>query len=112
MSSHFPESGYSRAKREILSEGLGNDMRPEPSLNQARHELAVSISSITKRLLGEKYGPMVGMISEEAVSGFLREFEEKLMRAKGDLTLVLEELCDRARVGNTKKYEQTDNLSL
>lgn len=84
-----------RAMREEPSAGVISGARPEPSLDEARTELAQAISRVANSLFKDKYGPLVGVISEPAINEFLKGFEANITRAKGDVTLVVGELLDR-----------------
>jgi len=85
---------YSRAQRERPDIGFAGK-RVEPSLDEARAELAKSISQVVHNLFQDRYGPLVGAVSEPAVTEFLKGFEARLSQAKGDVTLVAQELLDR-----------------
>jgi hypothetical protein len=45
----------------------------------------------------------VGTITEPTINEFLRSFEANLARAKGDITLVAQELLDRAMPPASRK---------
>ena len=70
--------------------------RPEPTLDEARTELAQAISRVVHNLFQDQYGPLVGTITEPTINEFLKGLETNLARAKGDITLVAQELLDRA----------------
>ena len=70
--------------------------RPEPTLDEARTELADSIGQIAHMIFSKKYGPLVGTVSKTTAETLLKNAEENLYRAKGDATLVIQELVDRA----------------
>ena len=91
---NFRES-YLRAARENPAQGVVLGKRPEPSLDEARGELAQALSRVANNLLKDRYGPMVGVLSEPAINEFLKGFEANLARTKGDVTIVIEELLDR-----------------
>ena len=84
-----------RSMREEPSLGVISGARPEPSLDEARTELAQAISRVANSLFKDKYGPLVGVISEPAINELLKGFEANITRAKGDVTLVVGELLDR-----------------
>lgn len=84
-----------RARREQVLPGLLEAKTPEPTLDEARADLAAAISRITHSLLADRFGPLVGTITETSVTAGLKTFEEQLHRAKGDFTLVAQELTDR-----------------
>lgn len=96
MTSGNSREAYLRASRENPFQGIANGRRPEPTLDEARNELAQALSRVANSLLKDRYGPLVGAVSEPAITEFLKGFEANLSRAKGDVTLVVEELLDRA----------------
>ena len=87
---------YLRAEREKPAMEFASGRRPEPTLDEARSELAQAISRVVHNLFQDRYGPLVGTVTEPTVNEFLKGFEENLARAKGDITLVAQELLDRA----------------
>ena len=87
---------YLRAQREKPALGFSTGARPEPTLDEARAELAQAVSRVVHNLFADRYGPLVGTITEPTVNEFLKGFEANLKRAKGDVTLVAQELLDRA----------------
>ncbi len=89
-----------RAMREDPSAGVMDGIRPEPTLEEARVELAREVSRIANALFKDKYGPLVGVMSEPAINEVLRGFEVNLDRVKGDITFVIEELVDRVLPGS------------
>ena len=103
MSTANSRESYMRAMREEPSSGVINGSRPEPSLDEARGELAQAISRVANNLFKDKYGPLFGVISEPAINEFLKGFEANLSRAKGDITLVAEELLDRVIPPRSKR---------
>ena len=94
MISNLPEN-YLRSMCDEPSLGILRGLRPEPTLDEARAELSQAFSGIATRILKDKYGPLVGVVSQPAVNEFLQGFESNLCRAKGDLCLLVEELVDR-----------------
>ena len=96
-------SVYLRAMRDEPSLGVTSGLRPEPTLDEARVELSEAISRIATTLFKDKYGPLLGVVSQPAVNEFLKGFESNLTRTKGDLTIVLEELLDRVVPKNLRK---------
>ena len=103
MSTGNSRETYMRAMREEPSSGVTSGVRPEPSLDEARAELAQAVSRVANNLFKDKYGPLVGVISEPAINEFLKGFEANLNRAKGDITLVAEELLDRVIPPRSKR---------
>jgi len=94
---------YQRAKTEEPGFGILSAKRAEPTLDEARAELSEAISRIATSLFKDKYGPLLGVVSQPAVNEFLKGFESNLSRTKGDLTIVLEELLDRVVPKNLRK---------
>lgn len=70
--------------------------RPEPSLEEARSELADAIGQLAHTIFSKKYGPLVGTVTKTTAETLLKSGEENLYRAKGDATLIIQELMDRA----------------
>ena len=95
MSTGNSRESYLRAAREEPALGVISGKRPEPTLDEARTELAQAISRVANNLFKDKYGPLIGAISEPAINEFLKGFEANLNRAKGDVTIVAQELLDR-----------------
>ena len=95
MSTGNSRSSYLRALREGASFGLNEGVRPEPSIDEARTELAEAISRVAQTVFKDKYGPLVGVLTAPTINEFLRGFEENLARAKSDMTIVTVELFDR-----------------
>jgi hypothetical protein len=95
MASENSRQNYLRASREEFSTGVENGARPEITLEEARTELAKALSRVGKSMLKDRYGPLVGVISEQALIGALKNFESNLANAKGDITILLEEILDR-----------------
>ena len=54
-------------------------------------------------LFSKKYGPLVGTVTESTVIAVLKDVENNVYRAKGDVTLVVQELLDRAMGGRKNK---------
>ena len=80
--------------------------RREPSLDEARGELADAIGRVAHTIFSKKYGPLVGTVTKTTAETLLKTGEENLYRAKGDVTLVIQELLDRAFTSkpNKKKW--------
>jgi len=89
-------NAYLRAEREKPAMEFASGRRPEPTLDEARSELAQAISRVVHNLFQDRYGPLEGTVTEPTVNEFLKGFEANLARAKGDITLVAQELLDRA----------------
>ena len=97
-----PHDEFSKAIDRIHNEAnpvidfTGTSSRREATLDEARQELAQSISRITHSLFAKKYGPLVGTVTESTIVAVLKDIENNVYRAKGDVTLVVQELLDRA----------------
>ena len=97
-----PHDEFSKAIDRIHNEAIPvidftvTSSRREATLDEARQELAQSISRITHSLFAKKYGPLVGTVTESTVVAVLKDIENNVYRAKGDVTLVVQELLDRA----------------
>jgi hypothetical protein len=85
-----------KSERPIVLNFSSVTARPEPTLDEARTELADSIGQIAHMIFSKKYGPLVGTVSKTTAETLLKNAEENLYRAKGDATLVIQELVDRA----------------
>lgn len=95
MVSEISKNAYKRAYEEDYSIGVLTGDRSQPTLEEARAELAKQMSLSIEVLLKDRYGPLIGLIGENAITNFLKSFESGLSWAKGDITLVLQELIDR-----------------
>lgn len=93
---------FFRGENERPSLGITSGLRPEPTLDEARAELSEAISRAATYTLKDKYGPLLGVVSQPTVSEFLKGFELNLFRATGDLTIVFEELLDRVLSKNQR----------
>ncbi len=93
-SGNFREA-YLRAEREKPALGLATGKGAEPTVDEARTELSQAIRRVLHNVFQDRYGPLVGAISEPTINEFLKGFEANLERAKGDVTLVAQELLDR-----------------
>lgn len=102
MESIMLKDAYLRAEREKPALGFATGQRLEPTMDEARAELAQAISRVVHSLFKDRYGPLVGAISEPTINEFLKGFEANLMRAKGDVTLVAQELLDRVLPPSSK----------
>ena len=103
MASVLSRQSYLRASLEEMRIGLAIGVRPDPTLEEARAELAQALTHVTKSILRDKYGPLVGVLSESAITEFLKNFESNLFRAKGDMTILFEETFDRLAPSIFKK---------
>ena len=97
------KQAYLRAQREKPSLSITTGQRGEVSLDEARVELAGAISRTLTNLFQDKYGPLLGSLSEPAIVEILKGFEANLSRTKGDVTLVAQELLDRLLPPTSKK---------
>ena len=77
--------------------------RPEATLDEARGDLASAIGQLAHTIFSKKYGPLVGTVTKTTAETLLKSAEENLYRAKGDATLVIQELMDRAFTSKTNK---------
>ena len=81
---------------------VGNS-RPEPTLDEAREDLARAIGEVAHSLFAKKYGPMVATVTKTTAEAVLKDFEKNAYRAKNDATLIAQELLDRAITKNRGK---------
>lgn len=89
------QENYLRARREQPSAAIANTKAPEPTLEEARADLAKAVGKIADQFLAKRYGPLIGTIAETTTIATLQQFEANLTRAKGDFTLVVQEFSDR-----------------
>ena len=92
-----------KSERPITLDFNTSASRPEPTLDDARTELANSIGEIAHKVFSKKYGPLVGTVTKTTAETLLKNAEENLYRAKGDATLIIQELVDRAFTSPKKK---------
>ena len=85
-----------KAERPAVLNFSAISARPEPSLEEARSELADAIGQLAHTIFSKKYGPLVGTVTKTTAETLLKNGEENLYRAKGDATLIIQELMDRA----------------
>ena len=69
----------------------------------SRSDLAKSLSRVIHSVFQDRYGPLVGALSEPTLNEALKSFESNLARAKGDVTLVAQELLDRVIPPQSKR---------
>ena len=103
MDSVSLKDAYLRAARERPALGINTGLRGEVSLDEARAELAGSMSRILHNLFQDRYGPLVGSLSEPTLIEILKGLEANLSKTKGDVTLVAQELLDRLLPPTSKK---------
>ena len=89
------QENYLRAGREQPALGISDARAPEPTLDEARADLAKAIGKIADQFLAKRYGPLIGTIAETTANSTLQQFERNLTKAKGDVTLVVQEFSDR-----------------
>ena len=96
---------YSRikAERPISLDFSQEPKKPEPTLDEARDDLAKSVSEIAHALFAKRFGPLVGSVTQTTVNAVLKDLEKSAYRLKGDATLVAEEFFDRALNKRRKK---------
>jgi hypothetical protein len=92
-----------KSERAVTLNFSGTSARPEPTLDEARTELANSIGQIAHMIFSKKYGPLVGTISKTTAETVLKNAEENLYRTKGDVTLVIQEIIDRSFTSSKRK---------
>jgi hypothetical protein len=85
-----------------LQNSAGNT-RPEPTLDEAREDLARAIGDVAHSLFAKKYGPMVATVTKATAEAVLKDLEKSAYRAKNDATLIAQELIDRAITKNRSK---------
>ena len=85
-----------------MQNSVGNS-RPEPTLDEAREDLARAIGDVAHTLFAKKYGPMVATVTKTTAEAVLKDIEKNAYRAKNDATLIAQELLDRAISKKRKK---------
>ncbi|CAB4606768.1 unannotated protein [freshwater metagenome] len=85
-----------------MQNSIGNS-RPEPTLDEAREDLARAIGEVAHTLFSKKYGPMVATVTKTTAEAVLKDLEKNAYRAKNDATLIAQELLDRAISKNRSK---------
>lgn len=85
-----------------LQNSAGN-ARPEPTLDEARADLASALGDVAHSLFAKKYGPMVATVTKATVEAVLKDLEKNAYRAKNDATLIAQELLDRVITRNQSK---------
>ena len=85
-----------------IQNSIGNS-RPEPTLDEAREDLARAIGDVAHSLFAKKYGPMVAAVTKTTAEAVLKDLEKNAYRAKNDATLIAQELLDRAITKNRSK---------
>ena len=109
ISSEIDLSEYSEVINRLRQEpaiskqnSVGNS-RPEPTLDEAREDLARAIGEVAHSLFAKKYGPMVATVTKTTAEAVLKDLEKNAYRAKNDATLIAQELFDRAITKNRSK---------
>lgn len=92
-----------RQEPAISKQSSGQTARPEPTLDEAREDLARAIGEVAHSLFAKKYGPMVSTVTKTTAEAFLKDIERNAYRAKNDATLIAQELLDRAISKKRKK---------
>jgi hypothetical protein len=105
MKSSLSQKTYLRAAKDKPSLGIKSDIRPEPTLNEARAELSEAISRVATSLSKDIYGPTLRVVSQPAIEEFLRGFEANVSHTKGNFSLIFEELLDRVILKRHRKQK-------
>lgn len=88
-------NAYFRGVKEEITQGIVKGLRPGPTLEESRQELAEAISKVIAIILRKNYGPLVNVIAEPKIVELLVIFERSLVSTRGDLTMVIQEIWDR-----------------
>jgi hypothetical protein len=88
---------YDRIRNESapLTEFTITGAGKEATLDEARADFAAAVGSVAHMIFSKTYGPLVGSVTKTSVETVLKSAEDSLHRAKGDLSLVVEELSAR-----------------
>ena len=92
-----------RQEPAISMQNSAANARPEPTLDEAREDLARAIGEVAHSLFAKKYGPMVATVTKTTAEAVLKDLEKNAYRAKNDATLIAQELLDRAITKNRSK---------
>ena len=92
-----------RQEPAISMQNSAGNVRPEPTLDEAREDLARAIGDVAHSLFAKKYGPMVATVTKATAEAVLKDLEKSAYRAKNDATLIAQELIDRAITKNRSK---------
>ena len=92
-----------RQEPAISRQNSARNSRPEPTLDEAREDLASAIGEVAHFLFAKKYGPMVSTVTKATAEAVLKDLEKNAYRAKNDATLIAQELIDRAITKNRSK---------
>ena len=92
-----------RQEPAISMQNSAGNTRPEPTLDEAREDLARAIGDVAHSLFAKKYGPMVATVTKATAEAVLKDLEKSAYRAKNDATLIAQELIDRAITKNRSK---------
>jgi hypothetical protein len=102
VSSESSENEYAeilnrlRQEPAIAVENSTSSTRPEPTLAEAREDLARAVGDVAHSIFAKKYGPMVSTVTKATIEAVLKDLEKNAYRAKTDGTLIAQELLDRA----------------
>jgi len=96
---------FNRLRQEpaVSMQNSAGNSRPEPTLDEAREDLARAIGEVAHSLFAKKYGPMVATVTKTTAEAVLKDLEKNAYRAKNDATLIAQELIDRAITKNRSK---------
>ena len=84
-----------RSEKAPLTEFTISGAGKEATLDEARADFAAAVGSLAHTIFSKTYGPLVGSVTQTSVETVLNSAEESLHRAKGDVTLLAEELAGR-----------------
>jgi hypothetical protein len=90
-----------RSEKAPLTEFTISGAGKEATLDEARADLAAAVGALAHTLFSRTYGPLVGSVTKTSVETLLKSAEDSARRAKGDISLVVEELS--ARIFPAKK---------
>ena len=84
-----------RSEKAPLTEFTITGAGKEATLDEARADFAAAVGSVAHMLFSRTYGPLVGNVTKTSVETVLKSAEDSVHRAKGDITLLAEELSAR-----------------
>lgn len=80
---------FIRAEREFAHEAT------DPTLDDLRSDLARALGDFANQNFAHRYGPLVGSVVETTAEQMLRDLESNGVKARSELTFVLQELLNR-----------------
>ena len=96
-----------RQEPAISRQNSAGNARPEPTLDEAREDLARAIGEVAHSLFAKKYGPMVATVTKTTAEAVLKDLEKNAYRANNVATFNVQELNYRANIKKRIKQKET-----